>query len=98
MSSSSTPATAWTCPFCPLACDHAGVRIGAGAEPLQLTGADCARARQSLGLEAATPSLHMSFTGNPGTVGTPSGMPRRDPSRCEYAQVNSAPNRKICAE
>jgi len=25
------------------------------------------RARQSLGLEAATPSLHMSFTGNPGT-------------------------------
>jgi probable Rubsico expression protein CbbX len=25
------------------------------------------RARKSLGLEAATPSLHMSFTGNPGT-------------------------------
>jgi probable Rubsico expression protein CbbX len=26
-----------------------------------------ARARKQLGLEAATPSLHMSFTGNPGT-------------------------------
>ena len=25
------------------------------------------RARQKLGLDAATPSLHMSFTGNPGT-------------------------------
>src|SRR6185295_16580535 len=25
------------------------------------------RARRTLGLDAATPSLHMSFTGNPGT-------------------------------
>jgi len=48
MSASATAASAWTCPFCPLACDHAGVRVGAGAEPLQLTGAECARARDAL--------------------------------------------------
>ena len=38
----------WTCPFCPLACDHAGVRIGSGAQPLELQGADCALARAKL--------------------------------------------------
>lgn len=38
----------WTCPFCPLACDHLGVRVGAGSEPLALAGGDCARAREAL--------------------------------------------------
>ena len=37
--------SAWTCPFCPLACDHLGVAVGAGSEPLALQGGECA-ARQ----------------------------------------------------
>lgn len=48
MTASDMPAAAWTCPFCPLACDHVGVRAGGGSEPLQLTGADCPRARAAL--------------------------------------------------
>ncbi|MBX3605272.1 MAG: formylmethanofuran dehydrogenase [Piscinibacter sp.] len=41
-----TPFAAWTCPFCPLACDHLGVR--AGERTLEPDGADCLRARRSL--------------------------------------------------
>jgi formylmethanofuran dehydrogenase subunit B len=37
----------WTCPFCPLACDHLGVRVAAGA--MSLEGGDCARAQRALG-------------------------------------------------
>ncbi len=60
MSSSETPATAWTCPFCPLACDHAGVRVGSGAEPLQLAGAECARARDALSGFTSAAALPMA--------------------------------------
>lgn len=60
MSSSDTPAAAWTCPFCPLACDHVGVRVGQGAEPLSLTGADCARARTALSTFASAAPLPMA--------------------------------------
>lgn len=57
MSSPATAVAAWTCPFCPLSCDHAGVRVGAGAQPLELAGADCPRARQALaGFTSAAPA------------------------------------------
>lgn len=38
----------WTCPFCPLACDHLGVRVGSGSESLQLDGGTCGRASRAL--------------------------------------------------
>ncbi|MGD9835914.1 MAG: formylmethanofuran dehydrogenase [Piscinibacter sp.] len=60
MSSSATAASAWTCPFCPLACDHAGVRVGAGAEPLQLTGVECARARDALSRFTSAAAMPMA--------------------------------------
>jgi formylmethanofuran dehydrogenase subunit B len=44
---------AWTCPFCALSCDHLGVRVGTGAEPLALDGGGCVRAQAAL---AAFPS------------------------------------------
>lgn len=44
----SVAASVWTCPFCPLACDHLGVGCGSGAEPLVLQGGTCARASRAL--------------------------------------------------
>lgn len=45
----------WTCPFCPLACDHLGVRTaGAGAPALQ--GGDCPRANRALASFAPAPT------------------------------------------
>ena len=45
----SPPAAApWTCPFCPLACDHFGVRVGSGAQALELEGGVCERASRAL--------------------------------------------------
>jgi formylmethanofuran dehydrogenase subunit B len=38
----------WTCPFCPLACDHLGVRVEAVGAPLALSGGECARAQRAL--------------------------------------------------
>ena len=55
MTLSATPSTVWTCPFCPLACDHLSVRVGDADRPLELQGADCGRARDALA----------SFTGAP---------------------------------
>ncbi len=60
MTSSSSPAAAWTCPFCPLACDHAAVRVGAGVQPLELQGADCARARQALATFTSAPAAALA--------------------------------------
>lgn len=60
MTSSSSPAAAWTCPFCPLACDHAGVRVGRGDQPLSLQGADCDRARAALATFASTPATPLA--------------------------------------
>ena len=69
MTSPETPAAAWTCPFCPLACDHAGVRVGSGGEPLQLTGADCARARAALaGFSSAAPMPVAEIDGRPASL------------------------------
>jgi len=49
MTTSSAAAGVWTCPFCPLSCDHLGVRLGTGDEPLMLQGGRCERASQALG-------------------------------------------------
>lgn len=49
----------WTCPFCPLACDHLGVAAGSGSEPLMLQGGDCPRASRALA----------QFMGRPSEVG-----------------------------
>ena len=38
----------WTCPFCPLACDHLGVRIAGDGTALALLGGECARASRAL--------------------------------------------------
>ena len=48
--------TRWTCPFCPLLCDHLGVRVASSGRTLELAGGDCARARAGLARFAATPS------------------------------------------
>lgn len=46
----------WTCPFCPLACDHLGVGVGAGAQALVLQGGKCVRASRALAQFKALPS------------------------------------------
>jgi len=45
----------WTCPFCPLACDHLSVGCGSGAEPLVLQGGTCARASCALAQFSSAP-------------------------------------------
>ena len=49
MTSTAAPVAAWTCPFCPLACDHLTVRGGHAGEPLVLEGGTCGRASRALG-------------------------------------------------
>jgi formylmethanofuran dehydrogenase subunit B len=49
MTPTAAPVAAWTCPFCPLACDHLTVRGGHAGEPLVLQGGTCERASRSLG-------------------------------------------------
>jgi formylmethanofuran dehydrogenase subunit B len=49
-------AVRWTCPFCPLLCDHLGVRVAPSGRALEPAGGDCARARAGLARFAATPS------------------------------------------
>jgi formylmethanofuran dehydrogenase subunit B len=44
-------ATPWTCPFCPLLCDHVGVRVDGDA--LVLAGAECPRAADGLAQASA---------------------------------------------
>ena len=52
----------WTCPFCPLACDHLGVRVARDGAALALVGGECARASRALAsfdvlAATATPTL-----------------------------------------
>jgi formylmethanofuran dehydrogenase subunit B len=49
-------AARWTCPFCPLACDHLSVKVDGSGRGLELAGGDCARARVALAGFAAEPS------------------------------------------
>jgi formylmethanofuran dehydrogenase subunit B len=49
-------AVRWTCPFCPLLCDHLGVRVAPSGRTLEPAGGDCARARAGLAHFAPTPS------------------------------------------
>jgi formylmethanofuran dehydrogenase subunit B len=50
---SNAAAAPWTCPFCPLACDHLGVDRGGAA--LAVRGGDCELARRSLQRFASDP-------------------------------------------
>jgi formylmethanofuran dehydrogenase subunit B len=52
----STAGSTWTCPFCPLVCDHFGVVTGSGSEPLALQGGDCQRAGRALAQFTGQPS------------------------------------------
>ena len=52
----SAAGSTWTCPFCPLACDHLGVGFGDATRPLVLRGGDCARASRALAQFGAAPS------------------------------------------
>jgi formylmethanofuran dehydrogenase subunit B len=62
-----TTAAVWTCPFCPLACDHLGVRVG--AQTLELEGADCPRARRGLAQFPAAPApASPEIDGRPATL------------------------------
>jgi formylmethanofuran dehydrogenase subunit B len=52
----------WTCPFCPLACDHLGVRAAGDSAALALVGGQCVRASRALAsfdvlAATATPTL-----------------------------------------
>lgn len=51
-----TAISAWTCPFCPLACDHLGVQVGPGDEPLALAGGRCERASRALATFTSAPA------------------------------------------
>ena len=69
MTSSSAAAGAWTCPFCPLACDHFGVHVGHGAEPLALQGGRCDRASRALGsFASAPPAASPEVDGKPASL------------------------------
>ncbi|MFT3666127.1 formylmethanofuran dehydrogenase [Piscinibacter sp.] len=59
----------WTCPFCPLACDHLELRVGSGAQPLELAAGDCARARRALAsFSSAPPAPLAEIDGRAATV------------------------------
>jgi formylmethanofuran dehydrogenase subunit B len=47
-------ASAWTCPFCPLACDH--LFVAAQGQTLALRGGECVRASRALAQFAAAPA------------------------------------------
>lgn len=60
-------ATPWTCPFCPLLCDHLGVR--ADGDSLALVGAECPRATQGLALASSVPAgMGPRVDGRPATL------------------------------
>jgi formylmethanofuran dehydrogenase subunit B len=48
MTATATAGGPWTCPFCPLACDHLGVAASPDGNSLALRGGRCERAEQAL--------------------------------------------------
>lgn len=69
MTSSDPPVAAWTCPFCPLACDHATVRVAGAEAPLELQGASCERATRSLaGFRGAAAAAQPEIDGRPASL------------------------------
>ena len=60
------PADPWTCPFCPLACDHLGV--SASAAGLVLVGAECERAQRALAAFGMAPAASPSVDGRPASA------------------------------
>ena len=62
---SAAEASAWTCPFCPLACDHLRLCGGVGEAPLTLAGGECARASSALASFAAEPAVQPELDGAP---------------------------------
>lgn len=68
MSELAAAPSAWTCPFCPLACDHLGVRVGAGDDALALAGEHCPRAETRLARFASHPTeTRAEIDGQPAT-------------------------------
>lgn len=65
MNAPDSAAAAWTCPFCPLACDQVSVRVDAGVP--SLAGTDCPRAAQALAHFAA-PASPPTVDGCPATL------------------------------
>lgn len=66
MTTSPAGPVTWTCPFCPLACDHLGVRVAADGG-LMLQGSNCERAAK--GLAACAPSrVEPSIDGQPASL------------------------------
>ena len=61
------PSEVWTCPFCPLACDHLGVESAVAPVSLRLRGGACERAERALaGFDGATVSP--TIDGQPATL------------------------------
>jgi formylmethanofuran dehydrogenase subunit B len=77
-----TVGSTWTCPFCPLACDHLSVLAGTGREPLSLQGGECRRASRALA----------HFTGRPSEAG-----PQVDGLPCDLASAAAAAARLLGA-
>lgn len=65
MTAPDTAAAAWTCPFCPLACDDVAVRVAAGVPAL--AGTDCTRAARALSHFGSAP-------GGPTVDGAPAAL------------------------
>lgn len=59
-------AAPWTCPFCPLLCDHLGVQ--ADGDALTLVGADCPRAREGLAQAAVSGPIAPQVAGRDATL------------------------------
>lgn len=67
MSATSKAGGPWTCPFCPLACDHLGVVAAPGTSTLTLSGGRCERAERALA--ALPPAAAVAFVdGAPASV------------------------------
>ena len=81
----SATGSSWTCPFCPLACDHLGVGVADATPSLVLLGGDCARASRGLAQFGAAPA-HVSHA-----------APQVDGQPCDLATAVAAAARLLDA-